>query len=417
MTNAHPRPDLSWLGLSQVTLIAVTDACAIASSACHVARSGTASVLASLAGTGRSNVYIGEDVEAELPEALQKVATDMGVPLHDANRALRQIMTHIRVVPLRMGDYLNPAVAGVRRCDPELPCAARGDPDDLGTAALAAFLAPAVIISKDSVFSRFGLALPADRWTEEAARLLVAAGYDAALDDAAHAAEVGARLLFGVIGAAKNAAMRNPRAAITTAAIVGLAGWYCHRRGWITGDQLRAAGRRMASAARPLAERAVAADARRNEARAALTVVDWRGVASLEERCARQLARRVAPGPRRNCQPCSPSAAKQLLLTPSVPYWTRIRHSPRTHRADSSLADRQACLRSVPGTAADLYLWPARDARPCPAAGAWDCLIVSPGTSAHVSEAAWECLRRTSAGRPTSTTSPTPRNTRWPWTS
>ena len=294
MTNAHPRPDLSWLGLSQVTLIAVTDACAIASSACHVARSGTASVLASLAGTGRSNVYIGEDVEAELPEALQKVATDMGVPLHDANRALRQIMTHIRVVPLRMGDYLNPAVAGVRRCDPELPCAARGDPDDLGTAALAAFLAPAVIISKDSVFSRFGLALPADRWTEEAARLLVAAGYDAALDDAAHAAEVGARLLFGVIGAAKDAAMRNPRAAITTAAIVGLAGWYCHRRGWITGDQLRAAGRRMASAARPLAERAVAADARRNEARAALTVVDWRGVASLEERCARQLARRVA---------------------------------------------------------------------------------------------------------------------------
>jgi len=44
---------------------------------------------------------------------------------------------------------------------------------------VAAFLAPAVIINKDSVFRRFGLALPADRWTEEAARLLVAAGYDA----------------------------------------------------------------------------------------------------------------------------------------------------------------------------------------------------------------------------------------------
>jgi hypothetical protein len=143
------------------------------------------------------------------------------------------------------------------------------------------------------VFSRFGLALPADRWIEEAARLLVAAGYDAALEDAAHAAEVGARLLFGVIAAAKNAAVRNPRAAITTAAIAGLAVWYCHRRGWITSDQLRAAGGRMASAARPLAERAAAADARRNQARAALTVVERRSVASLEERCARRLARRA----------------------------------------------------------------------------------------------------------------------------
>lgn len=155
-------------------------------------------------------MFIGEDVEAELPEALAKVAGDMGVPLADAERALSRIMTRIRVVPLRIGDYLNPAIAGLRRCDPELPRAARGDPDDLGTAAVAEFLAPAVIISKDSVFNRFGLALSADRWTEEAARLLVAAGYDAALEDAAHAAELGGRLLLGVIGAAKNAAVRNP---------------------------------------------------------------------------------------------------------------------------------------------------------------------------------------------------------------
>jgi hypothetical protein len=294
---AYPRAsqDRSWVALSQMALVAVTDACAIGSSACHVARSGTVSVLVSLAGTGRSNVFIGEEVEAELPEALQKVAADMGVPLPDAERALRQIMTRIRVVPLRIGDYLNPAIAGIRRCDPALPRAARGDPDDLGTAALAAFLAPAVIISKDSVFSRFGLALPADRWTEEAARLLAAAGYDAALDDAARAAEVSARLLFGVITAAKNAAVRNPKAAITTAVIAGLAAWYCHRRGWVTGDQLRAAGRRLTSSARPLAERAAAADARRNQARAALTVVERRGTPSLEERCARHLARRATP--------------------------------------------------------------------------------------------------------------------------
>src|SRR6266566_4801115 len=90
---AGPRP--SWVALSQVAVVAVTDACAIASSACHVARSGTASVLASLGGTGRSNVFISEDVEAELPGALQKVAADMGVPLGEAERALRQLATRI----------------------------------------------------------------------------------------------------------------------------------------------------------------------------------------------------------------------------------------------------------------------------------------------------------------------------------
>lgn len=285
----------SWAAPSQVALVAVTDACAIASSACHVARSGTASVLVSLAGTGRSNVFIGEEVEAEFPEALQKVASDMGVPLADAERVLCEFMTRIRVVPLRMGDYLNPAIAGIRRCDPDLPRTARGDPDDLGTAAIASFLAPAVIISKDSVFNRFGLALPADRWTEEAARLLFAAGYDAALEDAAKAAEVGARLLFGMIGAGKDAAVRNPRAAITIVVIAGLAAWYSHRRGWISGNHLRAVGKRMASAARPLAERATAANVRRNQARDALTVVEGRGGPSLEERCARHLARRATP--------------------------------------------------------------------------------------------------------------------------
>jgi len=91
------------------------------------------------------------------------------------------------------------------------------------------------------VFNRFGLALPADRWTEEAARMLVAARYDAALEDAAHAAEVGARLLFGVIGAAKNAAVRNPKAATTTAVIAGL------RPGTVTG----AAGSRASTSALP----------------------------------------------------------------------------------------------------------------------------------------------------------------------
>lgn len=46
-----------------------------------------------------------------------------------------------------MGDYLNPRIAAIRRFGPDLPRAMRGDPDDLGTAAVAEFLAPAVIIT------------------------------------------------------------------------------------------------------------------------------------------------------------------------------------------------------------------------------------------------------------------------------
>ncbi len=109
-----------WTASPQAGLVAVTDACAIASSACHVARSGTASVLVSLAGTGRSNVFIGEDVEAELPRALARVARDTGVALADAQRALARIVPRMHVVPLRMGDYLNPRIAGLRRYDPDL---------------------------------------------------------------------------------------------------------------------------------------------------------------------------------------------------------------------------------------------------------------------------------------------------------
>jgi hypothetical protein len=214
---AQPGPPLRTAS-PRAGLVAVADACAIASSACHVARSGTASILVSLAGTGRSNVFIGEDVEAELPRALARVAADMGVASADAERALARIMT------LRMGDYLNPKIAGLRRYDPDLPRAMRGDPDDLGTAAVAAFLAPAVIISKDSVFNRFGLALPADQWTEEAARLLTAAGCDATLAEAAAAAETAAGLLFGGISSVTKAAARNPTAAMAVLLAAGLAG-------------------------------------------------------------------------------------------------------------------------------------------------------------------------------------------------
>ncbi len=241
--------------------------------------------------------------------------------------------------------------------------------------------------------------------------MLVAAGYDAALEDAAHAAEVGARLLFGVIGAAKNAAVRNPKAAITTAVIAGLAAWYCHRRGWITGEHLRAAGGRIASAARPVAERIAAADARRNQARAALTVVQGHGSASLEERCARHLARRATA-----MTPAELSAV--LAASGTTATAEAVRAVLASHPAftpdaqDGFILGRPARVPVISsgarplGAAVDGSL-EGRDAgRAEPVTGQ----ISTDGSPEHVNEVAWERLRFTSAGRLTSTGSPNPRS-------
>ena len=83
------------------------------------------------------------------------------------------------------------------------------------------------------------------------------------------------RPAFNGIAAVGKAAARNPKATLAALLLAGAAGWYCHRRGWITSDRLRAAGQKLLSAGRPVAELIAAADARRNRARAA-TRASWR---------------------------------------------------------------------------------------------------------------------------------------------
>ena len=123
-------------------------------------------------------------------------------------------MPLVPVVDLAVGDHLHPRLQAVRRADPGLPLRLRGDPDDLGTVALAEFLAPAVIISADSVFTRFGLANSvADTWLPLAHGLLQAAGYEATLTEAAFALELAARLIALPVSAVAGqpAATRWPR--------------------------------------------------------------------------------------------------------------------------------------------------------------------------------------------------------------
>ena len=164
----------------------------------------------------------------------------------------------------------------------------RGDSDDLGTAAVARFQ-PGSSSGRTACSTGSAWRCGPTGGAEEAARQQAAAGCGASLADAAAGAAIAARLLFGGITAVKNAAVRNPKTAITAMLVAGLAGWYCHRRGWITGAHLRAAVQQAASAARPFAQCVAAADARCNEARAALTVVEGLEPPSLEERCARHL--------------------------------------------------------------------------------------------------------------------------------
>lgn len=143
--------------------------------------------------TRRSNTYVSAHVPEELARHLADVAK--GHPeIREAERVLwDDIMPLVPVVDLAVGDHLHPRIQAVRRADPGLPLRLRGNPDDLGTVALAEFLAPAVIISADSVFTRFGLANSvADTWLPLAHGLLQAAGYEATLTEAAFALELAA---------------------------------------------------------------------------------------------------------------------------------------------------------------------------------------------------------------------------------
>ena len=195
-----------------------------------------------LAITGRSNTYVSAHIPGELARHLADVAKGHpGLDPQEAERILwGDIMPLVPVVDLAVGDYLHPRIQAVRRADPDLPMRLRGDPDDLGTAALAEFLAPAVIISADSVFTRFGLANSvADTWLPLAHRLLHAAGYEATLTEAAYALELAARLVAVPISTVAGAARRHPLDALGIGAVIAVV---AYQAGYLGRDRLRAAG-------------------------------------------------------------------------------------------------------------------------------------------------------------------------------
>jgi len=345
-----PAPPARYPTLPQRrTLASITDTCSLASSAGHVARDSTASIIAALASRGRTPVFISENVEAELPKAIREVARNMGLPVADVDRVMReQILARIRVVPLNVGDYLHPRLAGIRSCDKSLRKSMWGDPDDLGTAALAEFLTPAVLISKDSVFNRFGLALPAAQWVEEAQRLLAAAGYEAELQGAAGAAELLARGTFAGLEALRQAAKRHPKTAFVILGALLLAIWYGNRRGVVTTEKVRKVGQATVKAAKPVIDRIAVAATGWSEAVNAITVVERNAPITLEERCACRLALYGTA--------MTPSELRDLLTTEEKPVSAAaIRRALQAHPAffrqpgDKYTLGRPASLPAVKG--------------------------------------------------------------------
>ena len=293
-----------WIGtthpmaLPAPALVGITDTNALASRACNAARNSVAeNLFTGLAVTGRSNTYVSAHVPGELARHLADVAKGHpGLDLREAERVLwGDIMPLVPVVDLAVGDYLHPRIQAVRRADPDLPMRLRGDPDDLGTAALAEFLAPAVIISADSVFTRFGLANSvADTWLPLAHRLLQAAGYEATLTEAAYALELAARLVAVPISTVAGAARRHPLAALGIGAVIALV---AYQAGYLRRDRLRAAGQEIRKVAATGIEAFGNATDAYGKARHALRVIEPYGTPTVEELAARHLARVRRPLP------------------------------------------------------------------------------------------------------------------------
>ncbi|MCE0445400.1 PIN domain-containing protein [Streptomyces tricolor] len=223
--------------LDRPMLLPVLDTNVVLVEACALAKKGDGQdKITALAGTGRATPYIAAHVPAEVDEHLTKMAAHFKVPERQARRVLQeQILPALRVVDLEIRDHLSPKPGTYRRVDPRSAATAyRGDLDDAPTMALAEFLAPCVIVTQDTVFSRFGLALI--DWIPVVQGLLRLAGLEATAANALLFSDLACQLLGAGAHRLFALAARNPLP--TTAALGGLL-WCSYRRGYLDRDTWR----------------------------------------------------------------------------------------------------------------------------------------------------------------------------------
>ena len=275
-------------------LAVVADTNVLASRACNAVREGRSEeLLSGLVGTGRSNLYVSAHVPEELVEHLTAIAASSNVPVSEASEVLwNSIMPAVPVVDLAIRDYLSPRVRTMLCIDRELPRRLRGDPDDVGTTALAELLAPAVILSTDSVFTRLGFAnTDAAAWVGMAYGLLRMAGFEARLTDAAFLAETAARAIAVTGGSAVRAIRSHPVPAVgLLAGAVVLAA----RFGYLELGRWREGWHRFREAIGPWKDGLTVALEEHQAARGAVRVIEPVGKPTVEQAAARHLARRGA---------------------------------------------------------------------------------------------------------------------------
>ncbi|WP_229841372.1 hypothetical protein [Streptomyces brasiliensis] len=209
------------------------------------------------------------------------------MPERQVRRPLaEQILPALRVVDLEIRDHLAPQTRHILRVDPCLEPRHRGDPDDAPTMALAEFLGPCVIVTQDSVFSRFDFAV--SDWIPLAQNLLRLAGLEAGAANALVLIDVAIRMFGAGVQRLAGLAVRNP--VLAAAAAAGLLLWG-HRRGHLSRGEWRQRLSRVGEAARPPREQGIAAMAEHRAISDSLLVVQPPSYPTVEQLAARYLAR------------------------------------------------------------------------------------------------------------------------------
>ncbi|MET9039657.1 PIN domain-containing protein [Streptomyces mirabilis] len=274
----HPEP----------VLVPVVDTNALLVMGCDMVVNGKQEdLLSGLAGTGRATPYIAAHVPAEIDRHLPRLARRYQVPESEVRRLLDEVvLPSARLVELEIRDHLAPGAKQIMHVDRDLPKQWWGDPDDVPTMALAEFLAPAVIITQDSVFARFGFATT--EWIRIAKDLLRMAGFEADFVDAAVVTEFALRLAATFASELIAAVRRHP---VLATAIVAAAVWICQRLGYLRSETWARYAARVWELAQPLVKKAGTAALEQTRIRNALIVVEPPSGPVLEQIAARYLAR------------------------------------------------------------------------------------------------------------------------------
>ncbi|MFD4035520.1 hypothetical protein ACFWVP_34635 [Streptomyces sp. NPDC058637] len=152
--------------------------------------------------------------------------------------------------------------------------------------ALAEFLAPCVIVTQDSVFSRFGVAVI--DWIPVVQNVMRIAGLEATAANALTVMDWALRLLGTGAHSMVALARSNPLAA---AASVSALLWWCYRKGYLTRDNWRRRISQAGKAATPLLELANAGMTEHRTLSNALLVIQPPPYPTTEQLAARHLAR------------------------------------------------------------------------------------------------------------------------------